>query len=273
MIYNPPDNLLELLSGVLDAAASAKFYADVLDGQTSVGSLEGFRDLPVTPLHVYRRQRLADVIADVDGINWIVGPHKGQSSHSVAVAEGASEGAIRYDVFVDAIKECLTLDTPRTCVVVTAPERRYFAAEVATILISAGIPSHVFTDDGSPRTSERLELTRPDIVVFLSDVMDIDALPTGVELYVTFRRSHVMSNVPQLDVYHVDELGFLGHSQDCLEYMLNRDIYYFETSDLGDLVVTALYNSVQPMLRVETADIVESLEGPLIRFKELSPFG
>ena len=59
-----------------------------------------------------------------------------------------------------------------------------------------------------------------------------------------------------LDYYLVDELGFLGHSDDCVDYAMNRDTFYFETSESGKLIVTDLYNRTRPLLRIETDDKV-----------------
>ena len=58
-------------------------------------------------------------------------------------------------------------------------------------------------------------------------------------------------------MYHVDGLGFLGHSADLCTYTLNSDVYYFEQSDDGRLIVTPIYGRVQPALRVLTEDKVE----------------
>ena len=79
-----------------------------------------------------------------------------------------------------------------------------------------------------------------------------------------------MRRLPQLDFYIVDELGFLGHSTDCETYTLHQDAYYFQQSDSGNLIVTALYNRVQPMIRIETMDRVEPLGSHTVRFTELS---
>ena len=273
MIYKTPDNLIELLNGVLRAAASTEFYPSVLDGRFEVSSPEEFGSIPATSLCDYRRQSLVDVVADPARVDWIVGPYKGQSPQWVAVAEGSDEGSNRYDVFADTVKGCVSLDKGWTCAVVASPEKRYFAAEIATILISSGIPSHVFTDNGSQRTYEQLHDTSPEILVILSDHIDVTRIPPSIELCITFRRSQVINELPQLDVYVIDELGFLGQSRDCATFSLNRDMYYFERSEHGNLIVTGLYHRVQPMLRIETADKVRPLDGHLLEFTELSAFG
>ena len=187
------------------------------------------------------------------------------------MAEGADEAEDRYDLLTDAVKACISLDSPRTCAVVTSGGRRYFAAEIAAILIRSGVPSHVFVDRGEPRTFERLHSTSPDLLVVLSDGLAEAELPPSIELCITFRRSQKMVSFPQLDVYVVDELGFLGHSTDCETFALYNDVCYFETSDNGNLVVTALYNRVRPMVRVETLDRVDALGTHTLTFAALSP--
>ena len=273
MPYETPDNLVELLDGVLDAASRTAFYPPMLAGLSEICNLDDLGRVPVTPLETYRRQRLADVLAEPAQVEWIAGPYNGRSVDSVAVAEGPSEVANRYGLLADAVKERVSLGARPTCAVVTTDDRRYFASEVATILISLGVPSHVFTDDGSPRTYELLRVTAPQLLVLLSGDLAERELPASVELCITFRRSHRLRKLRQLDVYVVDELGFLGHSSDCKTYTLNKDVYYFERSDSGRLVVTALHNRVRPMLRLETMDSVRPLGSHTLELARLAGTG
>lgn len=271
MIYKTPDNLVELLSSTVRAASKTAFYSAVLDGRAGVSSVEEFRKIPITSLVEYRKQRLADVVADPSQIEWIVGQHKGQSATSVAVAEGPDEAANRYAVFTDAVKECVSLQGQLTCAVVTSAHRRFFAAEIGTILIRSGISTHVFVDCGSHRTYEYLRIVEPDMLVNLVEGLEEEELPETIKLCITFRRSQRMNRFRQLDVYIVDELGFLGHSTDCGTYALNQDLYYFEQSEDGFLVITALMNRTQPMVRLRTMDKVEYLRGHALEFAQLSP--
>ena len=273
MIYETPANLPELLDGTVRSAAVTAFYSPILEDRPRIRDLEDFSRIPITPLQRYREQRLADVLAEPSKVEWIVGPYKGQSPRSVAVAEGADEGTDRFDIFADAVKECISFERQWTCAVVTSAEKRYFAAEIATMLIRSGIPSHVFADQGKPRTYERLRHTSPEVLVILSDPLDEAKLPQSIELCVTFRRSQKLVRFPQLDMHVIDELGFLGQSTDCESYTSNRDVYYFERSDAGNLIVTALYNRVRPVLRIETMDLVKPLESHHMQFVELSASG
>ena len=91
-------------------------------------------------------------------------------------------------------------------------------------------------------------------------------LPVTTKLALTFNREHRLTRVPQLDVYHVDGLGFLGHSADLQTYTLNSDVYYFEESDDGRLIVTPVYGRIQPALRVITEDKVEFVAESQVRF-------
>ena len=270
MSYETPDNLVELLDAAVRAASRTAFYRPALEGRTQAGSLEDFAQIPITPLECYRRQRLADVLAEPSRVEWIAGRYKGHSASSVAVAEGPEEGANRYDLFIDAIKQSVPPETLDSCAVVTSAEKRYYAAEIATILIRWGVPSHVFIDRGGARTYERLHHVCPDLLVVLSDGMSEPDLPASIRLCVTFRRAQRMVSFRQLDMYLVDELGFLGHSNDLERYTLNKDMYYFERGDDGKLIVTALYNRVQPMLRIQTTDKVRPLGSHILEFMELS---
>ena len=267
-VYKTPGNLVELLNAVVRSASQTAFYGPRLSGATGITTLEEFRAIPPTPLSVFRDRALRDTIAEPSNVDWIVGAGGGQSSTRAAMAESADEGAIRYDILADAVKEQFALDASTVCVGVSTPQRRYFASEVATILIAAGTHAHVFTDKGTPRTYERLVLLEPTVVVMLSPDLSEDRLPETTKLAMTFNREHRLECIPQLDVYHIDGLGFLGHSADLRTYTLNSDVYYFEQSPDGRLMVTPLYGRVQPAVRVLTEDRVEFVAESRVRFLE-----
>ena len=282
MKYESPANLLELLGGAVEAARSTPFYRDLLDGARAIGGLDDFRELPITPIGALRRQELKDTLADPHALQWIVGPYRGRARPSVAVAESVTETAARYDVFRDALRDAWDMAAVRSAAVVTSPGCRHFAAEISTILGYMGIPAHVLVDRGNesppvvpakavtqrggavgPATVGRLyqavRLLAPDMLVVLTDAFDEGEVAGHAGHAVTFRGSHRLQQRRQVDVYMVDELGFLGHSEDMERWTLYNDQYLYERSDSGRLVVTALHNRTQPMLRIETEDTVESL--------------
>ena len=266
--YKTPDNLVELLSKVVQAARRTAFYRPRLSGATEISTLDEFHAIPPTPLAEFHERALRDTLAEPSSVDWIVGAHGGQSPTRTAMVENADEGAIRYDVLADAVKEHVALDASTVCAAVSTPEHRYFASEVATILIAAGAHAHVFTDDGRPRTYERLDLLSPQVLVMLSPPLEEDRLPKSTKLAITFNRARRLTQLPQLDVYHVDGLGFLGHSADLHTYTLNSDVYYFEQSTDGRLIVTPIYGRVQPALRVLTEYRVEFVTESQVRFVE-----
>ncbi len=290
MQYESPTNLVELLGGVVEAAGRTRFYRDRLKGVPAIRGLDDFHELPVTPVGLLRGQRLADTLADPQALQWIVGPYRGRTHPWVAVAEGVTETAARYDVFRDALRDAWDLAAIHTAAVIASPDRRHFAAEVSTILGYIGIPAHVLVDRAGENTTvvpakakpapyliratqrgeavgpsavgspyRAVRLLAPDMLVVLTDAFDeIKAAGHGGHA-VTFRRSHRLDQSRQVDVYMVDELGFLGHSEDMERWTLYNDQYLYERSDSGKLVVTALHNRTQPMLRIETEDTVERL--------------
>lgn len=264
--YKTPDNLVELLSKVVRSASRTAFYGPRLSGATEITTLDEFHAIPPTPLAEFRDRALRDTLADKSNVEWIVGASGGQSPKRTPMVENADEGAIRYDVLADAVKERIALDASTVCTAVSTPERRYFASEVATILIAAGAHAHVFTDEGRPRTYERLDLLGPQVVVMLSPDLSEERLPETTRLALTVNLEHRLKQLPQLDVYHVDGLGFLGHSSDLRTYTLNSDVYYFEQSEDGRLIVTPIYGRVQPALRVLTEDRVEFVGESQVRF-------
>lgn len=267
--YETPDNLVDLLDGSVRAAARTAFFGP---SAARIHDISDFEQVPITPLSIYRRQRLPDLLTDPSSVEWIAGPLRGQSDHGVAAAEGPDETGTRYDLLADAVKERLSAEPTLTAVVITSGRSRQFAAEVATILTRSGIPAHLLPDPGLARTREFLSTTGPQVVVVLSDGLAEDSLPSTTELCVTFRQSYRINRVPQLDLYVLDEVGFMAQSADLESYIPNSDVFHFERSDDGFLVVTSLYNHVRPVIRIKTEDRVESVD-PSLRFVELSRRG
>ena len=124
-------------------------------------------------------------------------------------------------------------------------------------------------DRGAEGVCSEVRNTEAPLIEVTVSPLDEEKLPGILELCVTFRHSQKIRKVSQLDFYHIDELGFLGQSTDCESYLLNNDEYYFERSDNGRLIVTSLYNNVQPMLRIETMVSVKPLGKHGVEFTEM----
>ena len=270
MIYETPNNVVELLDDLVGAAAKTPFYQSIMSGRPNITCMDDFFALPVTPLDTMRKQRLAALVTDPARVQWIAGSYNGQNRLAAPVAEGTEETSLRYGLFRDAVREAIPDRRPRTCAILTAPDRRYFAAEVSTILGYLGIPAHIFIEDGTQRARQRLHQVGPDLLVILSDDLDEPDIPPGVELCITFRRSPRLARFRQLDLYIVDEFGFLGHSTDLERWILYNDQYLFERSQSNRLIVTALRNHTQPLLRLETEDTVSELREHDVKLGRLS---
>ena len=264
--YQAPDDLPARLDRVVAAAARTAFYRPRLGGRGGVRSLDEFRELPVTPIAEYRRSTLADTVSLPGEIEWIMGQYAGQRADRLAVAEGPEESATRCDLFVDAVKERFDPSAgsgqgPGVVAAVLTPGfRRFFGAELCTALIRAGVTTHLFIADGGSRPYELLRHVRPDLLVAPCEDLDEARLPETVRLCVTFGWRRALVSRPQLDLLYVDGLGFLGQSDDCQSYTLNSDEYLFEASPSGRLVVTPLFNRIQPLLRIETCLEIASLD-------------
>ena len=257
--YEAPANLVQLLDAAVQAAAATRFYGPFVPRGHRISSLDDFKRLPVTPISLFREQTLRDVVPDIKKLEWIAGAHKGQRRNEVAVVEGTSETATRYELLKDAMRDSASDLSPRTAAAITSPGRRFFAAEVCSILGYLGIPAHVFIDDGTGQALDRLHKLSPELLCILTDDVDESAIPSSVSLCITFRRSHSLTRFRQLDMYLVDEFGFLGHSTDLGSWILYNDQYLFEEADGNRLVVTALHNLTQPLIRLETHDTVDVL--------------
>ena len=273
MTYQPPANLVELLDQVVGSAFQTNFYRSVLPSRPRIGSLDDFHRLPTTPIERLRAQRLADVVTDTKRVQWIAAAHRGQLPGEAAIAEGVDDTVTRYELFKDALSRALRGGRAGTGVVVSSSEKRYYAAEISTILGWTGIPTHVYTMDDSRVTHARLRQIGPGILVIVGCRVVESEMPSSIQLGVTFRGSQTLIRFPQLDMYVVDGLGFLAHSTDVRRWVPYNDEFYFERSDNGNLIVTSLRNRTQPMLRIETLDTADFLDVDTLKLRRLSLSG
>ena len=259
MKYESPNNLLELLDGVVKAAAQTRFYRSRLNNKNQVRSIEEFRNLPLVSITDLRNQNFTDTIVDQESLQWIVGSNRPRDRYSLPIAENSTVTATRYDLFCDALKDHWDLTRVDFAVIVTSKKRLYYAAEISTILGYIGIPAHVFTETEESKVYKQLRLLETSLLIVLTNDFDEKhAEAIGIPT-VTFRLSHRLKKSSQIDLYTVDELGFLGHSRDLNYWTIYNDQYLYEQSGSGSLVVTALYNKIQPLLRIDTVDVVKEL--------------
>ena len=87
MKYESPDNLLELLDGVVKAAAQTRFYKSRLNNNDQVRSMEEFRNLPLVSITELRNQKFTDTIVDQESLQWIVGSDRPRDRYSLPIAE------------------------------------------------------------------------------------------------------------------------------------------------------------------------------------------
>ena len=247
---------LRLLASTVDAARQTRFWRRKL-GNEAVNSLSDFERLPIIEAREYRRQRFADLVTNPEEIDWIPGPWLGQSPNRAPVAEGASEARLRVRILREALSQAVPNDIESpTAVVATAFDNRYFGAEMCAVFVRMGIPAHLVSDSGADRFSELVSKFEPDIVALLSDQLDTHDLPTSVRSVVTIGAEAVPKEIPFLDLYVCNEFGVLGSRNDEGEYKLAHDAFHFETSPKGALVVTPYFSRVQPIIRLDTGDMI-----------------
>ena len=97
-VYNTPDNVVELLDRVLNAALGTRFYGSILGGQRAVGALSDFAGVPITPIADLRGQALADVVPNPDRVGWVFGRYRGRSRRGGRGGRGSGRdcSAVRH---------------------------------------------------------------------------------------------------------------------------------------------------------------------------------
>ncbi|MCH7800473.1 MAG: hypothetical protein IIC24_02905 [Chloroflexi bacterium] len=266
-------NLVQRLNSVVKAASKTEHYRTADPPiPIEVTSLESFQAIPPTPILKYRDLRLPATLTDLSTIEWVVGPYLGHSPQAIAYVEDSDAARTRNDLYRHALGQAVTSGEKSSAVVIATHQRRYFGAEMASILVRIGIPAHLFVDLSLPRLEQVLQALEPSVLVVLDDEVIEEVIPASVNLCVTVRRSHTFTQHPQVDLYVVNELGLLGRSTDCATYSLNHAECHFEQNESGRLIVTPLYNLLQPKIRIETLDSVEFLNQTQARLT-LAPNG
>ena len=249
---------IELLAGAVEAARRTAFWSRKLRSD-SINSLSDFERLPMVEASEYRRQRFADLVAHPDKIDWIPGPWLGQSPDRAPVAEGTGEAGVRVRILREALSSVVPgdIDEP-SAVVVSTFENRYFGAEMCAALVRMGVPAHLVADSGADRLRELVSGFEPDIVALLSNRLNVEDLPSSVRGVVTVGAEALPEGVPFVDLYVCNEFGVLGGRSDGGEYELAHDAFYFETSPDDTLVVTSYFSRVQPIIRLDTGDMIRA---------------
>jgi hypothetical protein len=254
-------NLIHRLNSVVEAANRTEYFqSSETPLPTHITTLESFQAIPSTPIEKYRELKLPATLTDPSDIEWVVGPHLGHSPHNIAYAEDSEAAQTRNDLYHRVFNNSISTPKNPSAVVIATHQKRYFGAEIASILVRLGTPAHLFVDLKSSRIEQILQTIEPSIVVVLDHQIIEELIPTSVELCITVRQTHIFEKHTQIDLYHVDELGLLGHSTDCETYRLHHDEYHFERNESGRLIVSPLYNLLQPKLRIETLDNVQFLD-------------
>jgi hypothetical protein len=257
----------------VEAAYRTRFYRSVLPRGIEIERRSDFARLPSTPITQYRGQRFNDLVTDTSRIDRIAGPYNGRTSNTVSVALSRGEFETRAAILAEAFGSSLSTVTGGTCAIVASPDKRHFAGEIGAMMLRQGVPTHVFIDQGNPRTYERLDTVSPSILVILTNHLEESHLPASIHLAVTFRRSQRLQLISQLDLYVINEFGVLAYSSDCQRYVVNRHCYDVETGTNGHLVVTSLHNETQPLLKLESLDKAKLYEDGSLELIELGCFG
>jgi len=272
-LYQIPFDLDILLGETMKAASRTAFFREAVGGRSSIRSIKEFKQLPITSIDEYRKQRIADVVTNLSQIQWIAGAYRGQQGNMIPLVESTADTSARYDIIRDAVLSALPSRIARTAAVLTGTKRRFFGAEVAAILGYHGIPTHLFIDNSTADQWARISLLTPSILVILTEHIDEERIPESTELCITFRHMHHLNSVPQLDMYLVDEIGVLAHSTDQKAWVPYNDLYYFEQTTKNDLVVTSIRSRLRPILRMRVTDNIKQINSHTIIPSMLSEFG
>ena len=264
--FRRPADPVEPLAAVVESARRAAFWRRKLGDAPPVRSLADFESLPVTPVSEYRRRRFGDVLADPEKTAWIPGPPLGQSPDRVAVAEGADEARAR----IEALTRALALAVPpcldsASAVVASTAAGRYFGAEMCAAFIRMGIPAHLITDAGSADLAGLIRRLSPSVLGALTPALAAaPPPPSAVGAIAPFGCAYMPEVECAVEILVQNELGVLGCALNGGALVLNEDLFHFETSRNGTLVVTPYFSLVQPMPRLDTgigADILERARG------------
>ncbi len=265
--YSTPNNLVELLNKVLKAASHTGFYKTDVH---AIKTLEEYAQINPVSLKTYREQKLSDLLVEHSTIDWITRAFRDTNLGLASIVENPDQTESRYELLSDALKQSIDINQKPIAVAISSLQKIGFAAEISTILMSLGISTHLISYTQKELINKFINITQPQLIVLLSEHISEDDLPNTVELCITFRQSHTMAQIPQLDMYLVDEIGFMAHSNDGRNYIPYKDVFYFEQSVEDYLIVSSLNNFTKPLVRIKTADKIDYIDN-VLKFKRLGP--
>lgn len=251
MTRSRPENWFDLLQEVVESARQTRFWRDRLGGGQML-SLDDFEALPVTGVWDYRSQEFAEVVSDVDSVEWIPGAWLGQSVERVPVAEGPEEARVRVELMEDALRPVVEGASNPSALVLATNERRHFGAEMCAVLVRMGVPAHLLVDSETDRLDELVRAFDPDVLALLSPALDHEGLSNVCDRLVTVGCDLDIGVRNHVDLYVQNELGVLGSRSGAVQHTMNHHRFHFESSQHGTLVVTPYFYRVQPIVRLDT---------------------
>ncbi len=259
---NRPDDFIERLAAVVESARRAPFWRQRL-GDRAIASLRDFDSMPITTAREYRKQRFGDLITSPRDIIWVPGPWLGPSANRAPVAEDTADAQARTGAMQDALTHALPESSQSdSALVVSIDKTRLFGAEMCAILIRMGIPAHLVADTGTSQLKEFVNRVEPSILAALSPRIYMSDLPSSVRGVVTVnrrqRRMRLPNGIAGVDLFVQNELGVIGFTVGDGALQLDLGRFYMERSSYGTLIATPYASRIQPIVRLDTGESVES---------------
>ncbi len=247
-------------------------YRELYHGLPSVQTWTEFRRLP--PLTA-ARLRAASLLEQIDTPDDTLRTFTSYRLHSLPVPAAFVADRDDTDAMYEAWQEALALAGVRpgmTLVMLTTPEQRYLAAEVAEMAGFYRVRTHVLIgyDDAAD-----LVALAPDAVLALGrrlSSISPSARPTGrPSLRITVREPGGLGP----DLYLVPEAGVVAvRPVGATVYTVLRRFFALESTRGGELLLTALRRYHQPLVRYELPDrgrVTRARRSDLLELWEVVP--
>ena len=243
-----------LLRTYVDSIEQIPLLNDIFGHLPHPGTVAEWQSLPTTDKETY--SKAPSMKAAFRGVDRLVSPEApldlSSPSFPLTVLQSCADKAAVTDRILH-ILNFLDWDGIADLVCVSDRITRYFAAELAELLLTLGLPCKLLMcDHMDSETCARLVGPRSQHVCWLhKQPLSRELLPPTVRGVITFNCMHSLSFLHHANVLHLDEAPFLAVSRGAQEYSYLPSHFHIDVSGDG-LLVTTLKQDLLPLVRYRT---------------------
>jgi hypothetical protein len=236
-------------------------YRKIYQQKPKIESIADFQKLPYIRLSDFFNCKIDDVISDVVDVVSILPPIENKSIFPFPRLESAHDRDMRYEIFYFLLEQ-MNIAENSSFVVLTDTEHSYFCGEIVSNLLFYKHPTSMIMirDHSESEITDWINRIQPDYLIIgtkriFAEISEWKVYSI-IDINSPFQRENfVLQNIEYKNIYAINEIGWIGISNNKGGYIYPNDYFYVE-SDPADniLTITTLTSDMLPFIRYKTTD-------------------